>query len=72
MNWLNPEALGFAVREKVCDVGAGTRLFGRLLALVGPSFGRFGLVVDQLFFLGNRSLSIITVSGLFVGFVLVL
>jgi phospholipid/cholesterol/gamma-HCH transport system permease protein len=31
---------------------------------------RFGLVRDQVHFLGNHSLSIITVSGLFVGFVL--
>ncbi len=30
------------------------------------------LVVDQIFFVGNRSLSIIAVSGLFVGFVLAL
>ncbi|HEX5786334.1 MAG TPA: lipid asymmetry maintenance ABC transporter permease subunit MlaE, partial [Burkholderiaceae bacterium] len=31
---------------------------------------RFGLVRDQIFFLGNLSLAIIAVSGLFVGFVL--
>jgi phospholipid/cholesterol/gamma-HCH transport system permease protein len=31
---------------------------------------RFGLIRDQIHFLGNHSLSIITVSGLFVGFVL--
>jgi phospholipid/cholesterol/gamma-HCH transport system permease protein len=31
---------------------------------------RFGLVRDQVHFLGNYSLAIITVSGLFVGFVL--
>ncbi|HET7794576.1 MAG TPA: lipid asymmetry maintenance ABC transporter permease subunit MlaE [Rhizobacter sp.] len=72
MNWLNPAALGFAVRVKLTDVGAAARLFVRLLALVGVAFRRFRLIVDQLFFLGNRSLSIITVSGLFVGFVLAL
>jgi phospholipid/cholesterol/gamma-HCH transport system permease protein len=31
---------------------------------------RFGLVRDQIHFLGNYSLAIIAVSGLFVGFVL--
>jgi phospholipid/cholesterol/gamma-HCH transport system permease protein len=45
-------------------------LFLRLVQLAGPSFKRFGLVRDQVHFLGNYSLSIIMVSGLFVGFVL--
>ncbi|MEY3461214.1 MAG: hypothetical protein RLZZ03_867, partial [Pseudomonadota bacterium] len=35
-----------------------------------PTLRRFGLVRDQVFFLGNYSLAIIAVSGLFVGFVL--
>ncbi|HEY0819748.1 MAG TPA: lipid asymmetry maintenance ABC transporter permease subunit MlaE [Rhizobacter sp.] len=72
MDWLHPARLGLMVRGKLADVGAGARLFVQLVALVGLSFARFRLVVDQLFFLGNRSLSIITVSGLFVGFVLAL
>ena len=72
MNWLKPAELGFSIRGKLADVGEGARLFARLVALVGPTFARTRLVVDQLFFLGNRSLSIITVSGLFVGFVLAL
>jgi phospholipid/cholesterol/gamma-HCH transport system permease protein len=38
--------------------------------LAGPSIRRFGLVRDQVHFLGNYSLAIISVSGLFVGFVL--
>jgi phospholipid/cholesterol/gamma-HCH transport system permease protein len=41
----------------------------RLLASFGSSLRRFGLVRDQIHFLGNYSLSIIAVSGLFVGFV---
>ncbi|HEY5800349.1 MAG TPA: lipid asymmetry maintenance ABC transporter permease subunit MlaE [Burkholderiaceae bacterium] len=45
-------------------------MFGRLLALTGTAFGRPRLISEQVFFLGNRSLSIIAVSGLFVGFVL--
>jgi phospholipid/cholesterol/gamma-HCH transport system permease protein len=40
------------------------------LALTLPTLRRFGLVRDQVFFLGNYSLAIIAVSGLFVGFVL--
>ena len=52
------------------NVGLGARLFMRLLSLTGPSLRRFGLVRDQVHFLGNYSLAIITVSGLFVGFVL--
>ncbi len=62
--------LGFAVRSHLDALGYATRLFGRLLALSGPALGRFGLVRDQIFFLGNYSLAIISVSGLFVGFVL--
>jgi phospholipid/cholesterol/gamma-HCH transport system permease protein len=70
MTWYRPADIGFAVRSKLSDLGHGTRLFGRLLALVGPSFRRFGLIRDQIHFLGNYSLVIIAVSGLFVGFVL--
>ena len=72
MMWLHPAELGLRVREKLADVGAAAQLFVRLVSLLGPSFARLRLVVDQLFFVGNRSLSIITVSGLFVGFVLAL
>lgn len=54
----------------MADVGHGARMFLRLVALVGTTFRRFGLVRDQIHFLGNYSLAIITVSGLFVGFVL--
>jgi phospholipid/cholesterol/gamma-HCH transport system permease protein len=63
-------AMGFAVRVKLADIGASTRLFLRLIMLLGASLKRFGLVRDQIHFLGNYSLAIITVSGLFVGFVL--
>jgi phospholipid/cholesterol/gamma-HCH transport system permease protein len=55
---------------KPADVGHGARLLLRLVSLVGPTFRRFGLVRDQIHFLGNYSLAIIMVSGLFVGFVL--
>ena len=62
--------LGFGVRQKLADIGQGTRLFLRLLGLLGACLRRFSLVRDQIHFLGNYSLAIITVSGLFVGFVL--
>ena len=61
---------GFAVREQLGHLGHAARLFIRLLVMVGPALKRFGLVRDQIFFLGNYSLAIIGVSGLFVGFVL--
>jgi phospholipid/cholesterol/gamma-HCH transport system permease protein len=70
MSWLNPSDVGFAVRKKLANIGHGARLFWRLITLAAPSFKRFGLIRDQIHFLGNYSLAIITVSGLFVGFVL--
>ncbi len=69
MSWYNPSDVGFAVRRQVADLGYGGRLFLRLLATFGVAMKRFGLVRDQIHFLGNYSLAIIAVSGLFVGFV---
>ena len=70
MSWYNPADVGFAARCKLAELGRGARLFWRLVLLFGPTMRRFGLVRDQVHFLGNYSLAIITVSGLFVGFVL--
>jgi phospholipid/cholesterol/gamma-HCH transport system permease protein len=70
MSWYHPAAMGFAVRSKLADMGAGARLFISLIVSLGASLRRFGLVRDQIHFLGNFSLSIIAVSGLFVGFVM--
>jgi phospholipid/cholesterol/gamma-HCH transport system permease protein len=70
MSWYNPADVGYATRSKLSDLGRGTRLFMRLVSLFGPAMRRFGLVRDQIHFLGNYSLAIIAVSGLFVGFVL--
>jgi len=64
--------IGRALRLKLADIGAAAQLFLQILARAPRSLLRFGLVRDQVFFLGNRSLSIIGVSGLFVGFVLAL
>jgi phospholipid/cholesterol/gamma-HCH transport system permease protein len=62
--------LGFAVRSFLADLGHGAALFVRLMGLFGVTMRRFNLVRDQIHFLGNYSLAIIAVSGLFVGFVL--
>lgn len=70
MSWWNPADVGYATRRKLADLGHGARLLARLLMLTGSTLRRFGLVRDQVHFLGNYSLAIITVSGLFVGFVL--
>jgi len=69
MSW-RPSDIGFGVRRALADIGYGLRLFLRLTSLAGPTLARFSLVRDQIYFLGNRSLAIIAVSGLFVGFVL--
>ncbi|MBH1958166.1 lipid asymmetry maintenance ABC transporter permease subunit MlaE [Polaromonas sp.] len=72
MSWYNPSDVGFAVRTKLADLGHAARLFVRLVMLGGACLRRFGLVRDQIHFLGNYSLGIIGVSGLFVGFVMAL
>ena len=72
MRWWHPSDVGFAVRQQVAGVGYATRFFWRLIKLFGPTMKRFSLVRDQIHFLGNYSLAIIAVSGLFVGFVLAL
>jgi phospholipid/cholesterol/gamma-HCH transport system permease protein len=69
MSWYRPSDVGFAVRSKLADLGQGARLFGACCCC-SRRFAAFGLVRDQMHFLGNYSLAIIAVSGLFVGFVL--
>ena len=70
MIFLHPAELGYLVRKKLADWGYGARLLAQLVMLSGACLKRFSLVRDQVHFLGNYSLAIITVSGLFVGFVL--
>jgi len=70
MSWWKPADVGFSARGKLADVGSGARLFVRLMRLGAAVMRRFSLVRDQIHFLGNYSLAIISVSGLFVGFVL--
>lgn len=70
MTWYSPADIGYATRRTLDNWGYAARLLVRLTALFGACLRRFGLVRDQIHFLGNYSLAIITVSGLFVGFVL--
>jgi phospholipid/cholesterol/gamma-HCH transport system permease protein len=63
-------AIGRGVREFVVSLGFGTRTFFSLLGASGGLLRRLRLVTDQIHFIGNYSLVIIGVSGLFVGFVL--
>ena len=72
MSWFKPADVGFATRDLLERVGNATRLFTRLVLLLPATARRAGLVRDQIHFLGNYSLGIIAISGLFVGFVLAL
>jgi len=65
--WLSD--LGFALRRQLDAMGYAARLFFRLLLSLGYALRRSVLVRDQIHFLGNYSLPIIVVAGLFVGFV---
>ncbi len=70
IGYLHPRRIGEAVRLKLADIGRAARLLAHLTLSLGRTFVRPRLVLDQVHFLGNFSLAIITVSGLFVGFVL--
>lgn len=70
MSWYHPQSIGFVIRCKLNDVGYSARLFFRLCETLGYALRRNVLVRDQVHFLGNYSLAIIGISGLFVGFVL--
>jgi phospholipid/cholesterol/gamma-HCH transport system permease protein len=62
MSWYKPADVGFAVRSQLADIGPRCAPVFRLLIGRG-TFRRFGLVRDQMHFLGNYSLAIIAVSG---------
>lgn len=63
-------ALGRFIREFVLNLGFATRTFFAMLRSSAGLARRMRLVTDQIHFIGNYSLVIIAVSGLFVGFVL--
>lgn len=69
MSWMNPRELGYSVRRHLDAMGYAARLFLRLCASAAYALRRSALVRDQVHFLGNYSLPIIGVAGLFVGFV---
>lgn len=63
-------ALGASVRETIAGTGRATRAFFAILGVSGGLIKRPRLITDQVHFIGNYSMIIIGVSGLFVGFVL--
>ena len=56
--------------DRIAYVGYAARFFLRLCGLGVAALRRPRLVIDQIHFIGNYSLSIILVSGLLIGFVL--
>tara|TARA_R110001599_G_scaffold64023_4_gene179425 strand:- start:94893 stop:95672 length:780 start_codon:yes stop_codon:yes gene_type:complete len=63
-------AIGQPVRVWLDNIGFATRIFFAILRASGGLLPRFRLVSTQIHFIGNYSLLLIAVSGLFVGFVL--
>ncbi|MCY0388343.1 lipid asymmetry maintenance ABC transporter permease subunit MlaE [Robbsia sp. Bb-Pol-6] len=63
-------SLGRGVLSGIGRAGYAARMFVKLVLLLGPLLRRPRLVTRQILFVGNYSLLIIAVSGLFVGFVL--
>lgn len=67
-DWL--ASIGAWVRVGLSELGLQARTFFAMIMASGGLLRRFRLVTDQVHFIGNYSLVIIAVSGLFVGFVL--
>ena len=63
-------ALGGGVLGFLRGLGFAARMFWSIICASGGLWRRPRLVTDQIHFIGNYSLVIIAVSGLFVGFVL--
>ena len=63
-------SIGSRVRLVLAALGISARTFFTLVIATGSLWRRPRLVSDQVHFIGNYSLVIIAVSGLFVGFVL--
>lgn len=64
--------VGGAVIDMFARIGFVSRTFVKLLARLPGALRRPALISEQIHFIGNYSLLIITVSGLFVGMVLAL
>jgi phospholipid/cholesterol/gamma-HCH transport system permease protein len=65
-------AIGGFVLDALARLGTVTRSFGQLIARLPGSLRRPALISEQIHFIGNYSLLIILISGLFVGMVLAL
>jgi len=63
-------AIGRPLREAVQGIGYATRSFFNLIRVSPGAMRRPGLISEQIHFIGNYSVVIIAVSGLFVGMVL--
>jgi phospholipid/cholesterol/gamma-HCH transport system permease protein len=63
-------ALGRTVRETLTSIGFAARMLLTIIRVSGGLLRRPRLITDQIHVIGNFSLVIISVSGLFVGFVL--
>lgn len=68
VNWI--ARMGGRVRGLIGEVGYAARMFCSVAASLAKLLRRPRLITDQIYFIGNHSLLIIAVSGLFVGFVL--
>jgi phospholipid/cholesterol/gamma-HCH transport system permease protein len=62
--------IGRNIREGIASLGFATRSFFNLLGVTFGAMKRPALISEQIHFIGNYSLVIIAVSGLFVGMVL--
>ena len=62
--------LGATLRDFIESIGYGARTFLNVLKVSPGLLKRPSLIVEQLHFIGNYSMLIITLSGLFVGMVL--
>jgi len=62
--------LGATLRDFIESIGYGARTFLNVLSVSPGLLKRPRLIVEQLHFIGNYSMLIITLSGLFVGMVL--
>ena len=67
-NWI--AAIGAAFLGVVASLGVFARLLGQLVVRTPAILRRPRLIAAQVHFLGNHSLAIILVAGLFVGLVL--
>ncbi len=63
-------SVGAGTLAAIRNFGNGARFFIAIVARSLPALLRFRLIRDQIHFVGNYSVVIISVSGLFVGFVL--